>query len=40
MLQNSAGFDLSGHPALSVNAAFSQDGDTPLPIGVQVGFKT
>ncbi len=34
-LQNTAAFDLTGHPALSVNAGFSSDGDN-LPIGVQV----
>jgi hypothetical protein len=35
MLQNTAGFDLSGHPALSVNVGFSQQ-PARLPIGLQV----
>jgi Asp-tRNA(Asn)/Glu-tRNA(Gln) amidotransferase A subunit family amidase len=36
MLQNTAAFDVTGHPALSINAGYSQEG---LPVGVQViGF--
>lgn len=39
MLQNTAAFDLTGHPALSLNAGWSsstESGTGGLPIGVQV----
>ncbi len=44
MLQNTAAFDLTGHPALSVNAGWgrgkkaagSRGGAPMLPIGVQI----
>lgn len=34
-LQNTAAFDLTGHPALSINAGFSE-GPVQLPVGVQI----
>ena len=35
---NTRPFNLSGHPAISVNAGFlqPQDGNLPLPVGMQI----